>query len=52
MAPDLKSQIKRTPTSPSAPTLVHGVGCAYCWRAKRRSFLRACGKPNPILLAA
>lgn len=52
MTPDLKAQIDSTPTAPSAPTLVRGVGCAYCWRKKKRSFIRSCGKPNPFLVAA
>jgi sporulation killing factor len=33
-------------------SLVRSAGCVACWRFKNRAALRACGKPNPILLAA
>ena len=32
--------------------LVKGVGCVYCWRRKKRSFVRACGKGGWFGLAA
>lgn len=33
-------------------TLVRVAGCAACWRYKKRTALRACGKPHPVMLAA
>ena len=36
----------------SGPPMVQTAGCIACWRYKSRIALRACGKPNPVLIAA
>lgn len=32
--------------------MVKAIGCIFCWRQHYRPFVRACGKPNPVLIAA
>lgn len=46
------SALANTKSGGNDMPMVKTIGCAYCWRAKNRAFLRSCGKPNPVLLAA
>ena len=53
MASALKSQEARSKSGElAAGPLVKGVGCVYCWRKKKRSFVRSCGKGGWIGAAA
>ncbi|MFE0023768.1 hypothetical protein [Amycolatopsis sp. NPDC059021] len=46
------STLSRAAATPGTKPMVKTIGCVFCWSRHYRPFVRACGKPNPILVAA